>query len=94
MSYARRYSTRSGESLPYRLGRATTHWAQGLWADVKLSLKLSLEAVGQALLKPRTVTILDTRLDADPRRTERVAAEVRVNSRRVRGSDRNLTPLP
>jgi hypothetical protein len=61
---------------------------------LKLSFKLSAEAVGRALFKQRTITLLEIPADAGQLRPERFAVAARVNSNPDRAGDPPLTPLP
>jgi hypothetical protein len=67
-----------------------------LWFDFKLSVKLAIEAVGRALLKPRVLTILDIPAGNDGLRPRPMAISTRAKSRPQSGraGEVPLTPLP
>jgi hypothetical protein len=97
MSYARRFTMKSDNGLGTkcaRVSRVTAGWARGLWFDLKLSLKLAVEAVGRAVLKPRAITILDLRSDSDRLRPGRMAIAPRVQGNPRPGRAGNIPPTP
>jgi hypothetical protein len=71
MSYAQKPTF--AEELEGRIGDALTRWAKGLAFNLRLSLRLCGDALRRAVLKPRTVKILDIPPGGDRLRPARMS---------------------
>ncbi|MBA2920507.1 hypothetical protein GON01_02230 [Sphingomonas sp. MAH-20] len=92
MSYAQKPTW--SEELQGRLGDAVGRWARGLVSSVSLTWKLSADVLRRALLKPRTVRILEIPAGKDGMRPARMSVIPKADAWLRENEAGRVPPLP
>ena len=92
MSYAQKPTW--SEELQGRLGDSAGRWTNALVSSVSLTWKLSADVLRRALLKPRTVKILEIRAANDGLQPARMSVIPKADAWPRHDSGGHVPPLP